>query len=260
MEVIILPDEGQVGQLAANYVAALIKRKPNAVLGLVAGSSPLCMYQKLIEKYQKKEVDFSQVVTFNLDEYVGLAPGHLRSYNSYMYKNFFNFININPHNIHIPDGMASDLEKYCAKYEEDIRRYGGIDMHILGLGRTGHIGFNEPSSSLASRTRLKTLTEVTRRDNARFFNSLDEVPRHVITMGIGTIMDARECMLLASGEKKAEAVSALVEGYITAMVPASALQFHPKVKVIIDEEAAVKLKNTEYYRYAYNEKPAWQYV
>ena len=260
MEVIISPNEGQASQLAANYVAALLKRKPNAVLGLVAGSSPLCMYQKLIEKYQKKELDFSQMITFNLDEYVGIAPGHMRSYNSYMYKNFFNFININPHNIHIPDGMASDLEKYCHKYEEDINSYGGIDMHILGIGRTGHIGFNEPSSSLGSRTRLKTLTEVTRRDNARFFESLDEVPRHVITMGIGTVLDAKECMLLAFGEKKAEAVAALIEGHITAMVPATALQLHPHVKVIIDEAAAAKLKNTEFYKYVYNEKPAWQYI
>ena len=260
MEVIILPDEGQASQLAASYVAALLKRKPNAVLGLVSGSSPLCLYQKLIEKYQKKELDFSQMITFHLDEYVGLAPGHMRSYNSYMYKNFFNFINVNPHNIHIPDGMASDMEKYCQKYEDDIQRYGGIDLQILGVGRTGHIGFNEPSSSLGSRTRLKTLTEVTRRDNARFFDSLDEVPRHVITMGIGTIMDAKECMLLAFGEKKAEAVSALVEGHISAMVPATALQLHPNVRVIVDEAAAAKLKNTEFYKYVYSEKPAWQYV
>ena len=260
MEVIILPDEEQAGQIAANYVAALVKHKPNAVLGLPTGSSPLGMYKKLIEKYQRKEVDFSKITTFNLDEYVGLAPGHSMSYNSFMYKNFFNFVNVKPHNINIPDGMASDLEKYCQKYEDDIARCGGIDLQILGIGRTGHVGFNEPSSSLGSRTRFKTLTEITRRDNARFFNSIDEVPRHVITMGIGTIMEAKECLLLAFGEKKADAVAALVEGYITAMVPASALQFHPHVKVIVDEPAASKLKNSEYYRYVYNEKPAWQYV
>ena len=177
-----------------------------------------------------------------------------------MYKNFFNFINVKPHNIHIPDGMASDLEKYCREYEERITDCGGIDLQILGVGRTGHIGFNEPSSSLRSRTRPKILTEITRRDNAKFFDSLEEVPRHVITMGIGTIMDARECILLAFGEKKAEAVSALVEGHITAMVPATALQFHPNTKVIIDEAAAAKLKNTEFYKYVYNEKLAWQYV
>jgi glucosamine-6-phosphate deaminase len=260
MEVIILDNQEQVSQFAANYVASRILKKPRTVLGLPTGSSPLGMYKKLIEKYQQGILDFSEVITFNLDEYVGIVPGHPQSYNSYMYKNFFNFVNINPHNINIPDGLVADFDNYCKKYEQYIEDCGGIDLQILGIGRTGHIGFNEPSSSLGSRTRIKTLTESTRLDNARFFNSVDEVPHHVITMGIGSILDSKECMLIAFGEHKAESIAAMVEGCISTMLPASALQFHPSIKVAIDSAAASKLKNKEYYKFVYDNKPAWQYV
>jgi glucosamine-6-phosphate deaminase len=177
-----------------------------------------------------------------------------------MYKNFFNFVNIKPHNINMLDGLVSDFDNYCKKYEQRIQDCGGIDIQILGIGRTGHIGFNEPSSSLGSRTRMKTLTESTRLDNARFFNSIDEVPHHVVTMGIGSILDSKECLLIAFGENKAEPIAAMIEGAVSSMVPASALQFHPSMKVVVDSAAAGKLKNKEYYKFVYEGKPAWQYV
>ncbi len=260
MEVIIFPTEEKVSEFAANYVASHINNNPKTVLGLPTGSSPLGMFRNLIKKYENGVLDFSEVTTFNLDEYVGLIVNHPQSYNSFMYKNFFNYVNIKPHNINIPDGLASDVNSFCKLYEERIKNVGGIDLMILGIGRTGHIGFNEPSSSLSSRTRLKTLTKTTREDNARFFNSIDEVPRHVITMGIGTILDSKECMLIATGVAKAEAIATMVEGNISAMVPATALQYHKTIKVVLDEDAASKLLNKDYYKYVYNEKPAWQYI
>ena len=208
--------------------------------------------------HERDGLDFSGVTTFNLDEYVGLAPEHPQSYAHYMREHFFCRVNIQPERIHVPNGLAPDLPAHCEAYEAAIREAGGIDLQLLGLGSDGHIGFNEPSSSLGSRTRLKTLTEQTIRDNARFFASPGEVPHHVITMGVGTILDARRCMVLAFGEGKAKAVADMVEGPVTADVPASALQFHPSCALLVDEAAAGRLKRAEYYRWVYANKPDWQ--
>lgn len=254
MEVIIQPTVDAATTQAAGVMARIIREKPNAVLGLATGGTPLPLYQKLIAM----DLDWSQVTTFNLDEYVGLAKTHPQSYHSYMWENFLGKINIKPENAHIPDGNASDIPAFCKSYEQQIKEAGGLDFQLLGIGTDGHIGFNEPSSSLASRTRIKTLTQRTRADNARFFGSEDEVPQHVITMGIGTIMEAREIMLLAFGENKSTAIAATVEGPIAALVPASILQMHPTAKIFLDERAASRLAKADYYRWVYENKPAWQ--
>jgi glucosamine-6-phosphate deaminase len=260
MEIIIKPDKYQVCKLAARRVARLLRQKPQAVLGLATGSTPVTLYEELIRMHREEGLDFSQVRTFNLDEYLGLGPEHPASYRRFMREQFFEHININPLNTHIPDGLVTgeDVPKHCAEYEAKIRSAGGIDLQILGIGSDGHIGFNEPGSSLASRTRIKTLTHRTRADNARFFSCIDEVPYHVITMGIGTILEAREILLLAFGEGKADAVAGAVEGPLTAMNPASILQMHPSVRVYLDEAAASKLSRSDYYRWVFENKPVWQ--
>lgn len=254
MEVIITPSAGEASAEAARIAAALIRAKPHAVLGLATGSTPLAFYAELAAM----RLDFSRVTTFNLDEYVGLGPEHPQSYAYFMREHFFSKVNIAPERIHIPDGLARDIPAHCEAYEAAIREAGGIELQLLGIGSDGHIGFNEPSSSLGSRTRLKTLTERTIRDNARFFSSPEEVPRHVITMGVGTIFDARRCMVLAFGEKKAAAVAGMVEGPVTAEAPASALQFHASCTLLVDEAAAGQLKRADYYRWVYANKPRWQ--
>ena len=230
------------------------------MLGLATGSTPLVFYRELVTMHSRGEVDFAEVTTFNLDEYAGLSPDHPQSYAYFMRGQFFSRVNVAPSRIHIPDGLARDIPAHCEAYEAAIRNAGGIDLQLLGLGSDGHIGFNEPTSSLGSRTRLKTLTERTLRDNARFFASPSEVPRHVITMGVGTILDARRCVVLAFGAQKAAAVAAMVEGPITADVPASALQFHARCALLIDEAAAAQLKRADYYRWVYANKPDWQRV
>lgn len=258
MEVIICDDAGSAGLLAARLVAEVVRDKPGAVLGLATGSTPLGLYQALIEMHRREALDFSRVTTFNLDEYVGLPVEHPASYHSFIRINFLDHVNVPPERIHIPDGLADDIPAACRRYEAEIAAAGGIDVQILGIGADGHIGFNEPSSSLASRTRIKTLTEETRGDNARFFDGAVGVPSHVITIGIGTIMDARMCLLLAFGEGKAEAVVKAMEGPVTSMVPASALQFHPNAKAIVDGAAANRLQLASYYRWTYEHKPSWQ--
>lgn len=258
MEVIIAPSAGEASAEAARIAAALIRAKPRAVLGLATGSTPLGFYGELAAMHALGELDFSLVTTFNLDEYAGLAPDHPQSYARFMRENFFSRVNIPPERIHMPNGLAADIPAHCEAYEAAIGMAGGIDLQLLGLGSDGHIGFNEPSSSLGSRTRLKTLTERTIRDNARFFGSAAEVPRHVITMGVGTILDARRCVVLAFGERKAAAVAAMAEGPVTAAVPASALQFHPSCVLLVDEPAAAALKRADYYRWVYANKPEWQ--
>ena len=260
MEIIIQPTSDAASIIAARHVARLVRDKPNAVLGLATGNTPLMMYRELVRMHREQGLDFSEVTTFNLDEYVGLPPEHPASYHSFMWENFFSQVNVRRERVHIPDGLSSHIPAFCRKYEEAIVEAGGIDLQVLGIGSDGHIGFNEPSSSLASRTRIKTLTAETRRDNAEAFGSPDKVPFHVITMGVGTIMDTRQVIILAFGAKKAEAISAAVEGPITAMVPASILQMHPVAQCIIDEAAATKLKRTEYYRWVYDRKPDWQKV
>ena len=256
MEIIIQPTPEAATAIAARLIARLLKEKPDAVLGLATGSTPLPLYRALVDM----QLDWRRVRTFNLDEYLGLAPEHPQSYHHFMWENLFRHVNIRPENVHIPDGLASDVPAFCADYEARIRAVGGIDLQLLGIGSDGHISFNEPSSSLASRTRIKTLTQRTRADNARFFASADEVPSHVITMGIGTIMEARTNLLLAFGAKKAQALAEAAEGPVTAMNPASALQLHPDTRVCLDEAAATQLKRADYYRWVFANKPQWQRV
>lgn len=254
MEIVIQPDSETATEIAARLIARLIQEKPHAVLGLATGSTPLLLYRKLV----KLKLDWRKITTFNLDEYVGISPQHPQSYHSFMWENLFRHISIPVKNVHIPDGMAKNIPASCELYEKQIRDAGGIDLQILGIGTDGHLGFNEPSSSLASRTRIKTLTARTRRDNARFFGGPKKVPHHVITMGIGTIMDARQTLLLAFGGRKARAVAEAVEGPITARNPASILQMHPKTMVCLDKTAAARLKMTDYYRWTFENKPEWQ--
>jgi glucosamine-6-phosphate deaminase len=258
MEIIIQPNPEAASAIAARIIVRLLREKPNAVLGLATGSTPLLLYRELVRLHRKGELDFSQVTTFNLDEYVGLAPDHLQSYHHFMWEHLFSQVNISKDKVHIPNGIAKDIPAYCARYEEQIRDVGGIDLQLLGLGTDGHIGFNMPTSSLASRTRIKTITEQTRRDNARFFGKIEAVPHHVITMGIGTIMEARQCLLLAFGANKAQPISDAVEGPISSMNPGSILQMHPVAKFCLDQSAAAALKKTDYYRWVYENKPAWQ--
>lgn len=234
----------EVSKAAAVLVADRIRRKPNLVLGLATGATPLGLYRELIRMNREEGLSFSKVTTFNLDEYIGLPRTHPQSYYHFMSEHLFRHVDIPPRSIHVPDGMAGDIEAHCEWYEEEIRRKGGIDLQVLGIGANGHIAFNEPGSSLGSRTRIKTLTEQTVRDNARYFQSPAEVPKTAITMGIGTIMEAKEVLLLASSAAKAEAVRAAIEGPIMAMVPASIIQLHRKAYVTIDQEAASKLTHT----------------
>ena len=256
MEIIIQPTAEAATAIAARLMARVIREKPAAVLGLATGGTMENLYRELVAK----KLDWSQLATFNLDEYIGISPMHPQSYHSFMWEKLFSHVNVSIKNVHIPDGLAKDVPMACAHYEEKILAAGGIDLQLLGIGTDGHIGFNEPTSSLASRTRIKTLTPQTRQDNARFFERAAEVPFHVITMGIGTILDSRHCVLLAFGKNKARAIAEAVEGPITSMNPASALQLHRKVTVFLDEEAAAELKMKDYYRWVFEQKPDWQKV
>lgn len=244
MLVIVKDNYEDLSAEAAKVVADRLKKKPNLVLGLATGSTPLGLYKELIRLHKYEGLDFSKVTTFNLDEYVGLPPSHDQSYHYFMQKNFFDSVNIDPRYIHVPQGMAKDIDIFCNWYEERIESFGGIDLQVLGIGANGHIAFNEPGSSLGSRTRIKTLTATTRVDNKRFFKTDEEVPKYAITMGVGTIMDAKELLLVASGESKADAIHDAVEGPLTAMCPASIIQMHKEAFVIINKEAASKLKGT----------------
>lgn len=253
MEVIVQPTPADSVRLAAQRIAKAVRAKPNLVLGLATGGTPVMLYAELARMNREEGLDLSRIHTFNLDEYLGLPPDHPASYRRFMKENFFDRTNIDPRRTFVPDGMTPDIRQHCREYEELIRSMGGIDIQILGIGSDGHIGFNEPGSSLASRTRDKVLTEQTRRDNARFFPRPEDVPHTCITMGIGTILETRECLLLAFGAGKAEAVAGAVEGPVTSMLPASALQMHPDAKVYIDEPAAARLKLREYYDYAFRQ-------
>ncbi|UKA65342.1 glucosamine-6-phosphate deaminase [Arthrobacter sp. FW306-05-C] len=257
MEIVILGGSRQIGKLAADAIEQLIRRKPDAVLGLATGSSPLPVYNELAARHDQG-LDFSRASAFALDEYVGLPAGHPESYREVVRREFTNRVNIAPENVHGPDGAAADIPAACEAYEQAIIAAGGVDLQLLGVGTDGHIGFNEPASSFASRTRIKSLIEQTRRDNARFFNSLAEVPHHVITQGLATIMAARHVVLVATGAQKAQAVRDFVEGPVAAICPASVLQFHPHATVLLDEAAASALKLADFYRHTYENKPAWQ--
>ncbi len=247
MRVVIEKGENEVAVRAARFVADLVRRKPACVLGLATGSTPLGLYRELIRWHRDEGLDFSQVTTFNLDEYVGVPEDHPQSYRYFMQENLFQHLNLVPAKTHVPDGRSLDFEASCRRYEQRIQDAGGIDLQVLGIGRDGHIAFNEPGSSLGSRTRVKSLTGETIRDNARFFGSEDQVPRLAITMGVGTILEARRCLLLATGSAKASAIRSTIEGPVTAQITASALQLHRDVVVVLDEEAASWLTRREYY-------------
>lgn len=238
---------------AAGIIADQIITKPKTVLGLATGSTPLGLYNELIRLHKNEGLDFSNVISFNLDEYVGLTKNHPQSYNIFMHKTLFSKINIKQKNIHIPNGNTYN-NKECEKYELLIKSCGGIDLQILGIGSDGHIAFNEPSSSLGSRTRIKTLTQETVKDNARFFDNITDVPKFAVTMGVGTIMEAKKILLLASGSSKAKPIKKAIEGPISSMCSASAIQMHPKTVVIVDNDAAKELKEKDYYKWVHNNK------
>jgi glucosamine-6-phosphate deaminase len=258
VEVVIAAGPEEAGELVGGAIVALVSRKPGAVLGLATGASPLAIYRDLAGRHAAGRLSLAGARAFLLDEYVGLPPGHPESYRSFIGRELEAHVDFAPDAICGPDVHADDLLAACDAYESAIRDAGGVDLQLLGIGTDGHIGFNEPASSLASRTRIKTLTDQTRRDNARFFASLDEVPRHVVTQGVGTILEARHLVLLAFGPTKAAAVAAAVEGPVTAMVPASALQLHPHATVVVDGAAASELRLARYYRETWAHKPAWQ--
>ena len=241
MVVEVVTDYEAMSERAAERIAGRINAKPDSVIGFATGSTPIGLYKSLINRHRNGELDFSQLTSFNLDEYVGLDSDHEQSYYRFMFEQLFSHVNIDKNRIHIPDGMVNDIEAYCSWYESEIEKRGGLDVQILGIGANGHLGFNEPGSSLGSRTRRVTLTDVTVNDNARFFDHPGDVPRHAVTMGIGTILEAKSLLLLASGAGKAEAIRNSLEGPITAMVPGTALQWHPDVHIIIDEAAASAL-------------------
>src|SRR5882724_9574282 len=228
MLLVLQPGKDELGRVAARIIANSVRRNPGLRLGLATGSTTLGMYKELARLHRDEALDFSRVITFNLDEYLGLSASHPQSFRHFMQHNFFSHVNIPAQNIHIPDGTISgEYERYCSTYEQSIREAGGIDLQILGIGRNGHIGFNEPTSSLASRTRLKVLSQETIDDNAKSFAPGEERPRCAITMGIGTILEARKIILLATGTAKAAAVAKSIEGPIASAVSASALQLHP---------------------------------
>ena len=248
MLVLITPDYQELSIRAAQMIAKDLLRKPNLVLGLATGNTPLGLYKELIRLHVREHLDFSRVTTFNLDEYLGLSGDHPQSFYHYIHTNFLNHVNIDRKNIHVPDGsILQNFQEYCRRYEERIQQAGGIDLQILGIGKTGHIGFNEPTSSLASRTRLKTLADITIQENQKSFGAKEQVPPCAITMGIGTILESRRILLLASGSSKADAVAKAIEGPITSTITASALQLHEDVTVVLDEEAASGLAYRDYY-------------
>jgi glucosamine-6-phosphate deaminase len=257
MEVVIRQHEQQCGVTAADIIADAVGSGATT-LGLATGSSPVSVYRELIRRHRKEGLTFAEVQAFLLDEYVGLPPNHPQSYAHVIRAEFTDHVDIDPARVHSPDGVADDIFVAAVEYDDLIADAGPVDVQILGIGVNGHIGFNEPGSSLGSRTRVKTLTEQTRHDNARFFTRIDEVPRHVITQGLGTISTARHLVLIATGGHKAEAVAAAVEGPLTASCPASVLQLHPHVTVVVDEAAAAQLRNADFYRYALKHKPPQQ--
>jgi glucosamine-6-phosphate deaminase len=257
MEVVPLSTPAEVGAVAADTIEALVRRLPEAVLGLATGSSPLPAYQELIRRHRNGSApSYERVRCFTLDEYVGLPAGHPETYRETIFRELTDGLGIARERVASPD--ASDPEHAGPRYEEAIVAAGGVDVQVLGIGADGHLAFNEPGSSLASATRMKTLTDRTRQDNARFFGSVDEVPRHVLTQGLGTILRARHLLLVATGAGKAAAVAAAVEGPLSASCPASVLQLHPHATVLIDDAAATSLERLDYYREVYAGKPAWQ--
>ena len=257
MEVVPLSSADEVASVAADTIEALVRTNSRAVLGLATGSSPLLTYAELVSRHRAGTApSYDAVQAFLLDEYVGLPAGHPQSYRATIARELTDDLELRAERVHGPD--PTDVRTGGAAYEAMLVEAGGVDLQVLGIGGDGHLAFNEPGSSLASTTRIKTLTERTRRDNARFFGSLDEVPRHVLTQGLGTILRARHLLLIATGPGKAEAVAAAVEGPLSASCPASVLQLHPRATVLLDPDAASKLERADHYREVYAAKPEWQ--
>ncbi|MFI1735960.1 glucosamine-6-phosphate deaminase [Streptomyces acidicola] len=261
MEVVIVPDAKSGGELIAEAMAQLLLRKPDALLGVATGSTPLPVYEALAARVRSGAVDVSRARIAQLDEYVGLPAEHPESYRSVLTREVLEPLGIGMDAFMGPDRTAEDVQEACDAYDMALAEAGGVDLQLLGIGTDGHIGFNEPCSSLASRTRIKTLTEQTRWDNARFFDGdIDQVPHHVITQGIGTILQARHLVLFATGEGKAAMVAATVEGPVAAVCPASALQLHRHATVVVDEAGASELKLADYFRHAFGNKPDWPQI
>lgn len=258
MEVIVQNDDKKVAHLTALVMADSLRENPDLVLGLATGRTMESVYAELVRMHKESDLDFSKCITFNLDEYVGLVESDPNSYRSYMNRHLFDHINIDIANTHLPDGMAEDYKTEAQNYEDLISEAGGIDLQMLGIGRSGHIGFNEPLSALFSRTREKALTRTTIEQNAPLFDTPNQMPTHAFTMGIGTILDARRIMLIATGHEKARIIAKAVEGPVTAMISATALQLHPATTVILDEAAASGLEGIEYYRWFFKKEPEWQ--
>lgn len=238
MNVLIYESEEQIGIAAGNYMCVQVLQKPDSVLGLATGSTPLKPYGQMIELYKKGVVDFSSVTTFNLDEYVNLDIKDKNSYHSFMHENLFDHINIPEESINFLNGNAEDLEQECKDYEQKIKNAGGIDIQLLGIGSNGHIAFNEPADCFQRWSHVVTLKESTVQDNSRFFNSIEEVPTQAVTMGIGSIMQAKKILIIALGTNKAKAIKQLIDGNVTPMCPASVLQFHTDVTLMLDKAAA----------------------
>ncbi len=258
MEVVVRPCKPEASWLAARLIATAIQAKPSLVLGLATGRTMERLYAKLVQMHKEEGLDFSLVRTFNLDEYIGLPPEDPNSYRYYMNHHLFDHINIDKRNTHLPDGMTQDEAGEGARYEAEMREAGGVDLQLLGVGRAGHIGFNEPLSALQSRTRAKALTPLTISENSGEFDDPDRMPRRAITMGVGTILEAKRLLMLVTGESKAEILSKAVEGPITSMVSATAIQLHPNVQVVCDAEAASSLSGREYYDWIFENEPEWQ--
>jgi glucosamine-6-phosphate deaminase len=258
MEIVIRPTAEAADHFVTRVIADELRAKPDLVLGLATGKTMESVYAKLVRMHREEKLDFSGCRTFNLDEYVGLSGSHRNSYRHYMNHNLFLNVNIDLKNTHLPDGAASDVEAECMRYEKLITQCGGIDLQLLGIGLSGHLGFNEPASSLRSRTRIKVLSPVTLAQNGGLFPTPEEMPRHAITMGVGTILDSRRCLFLATGEEKAGIVAKAIEGPVTSMISATALQFHPHCTVVLDEAAASRLKEADYYRWIYENEPQWK--
>ena len=259
MEVVIAADPDAAAQVVADVIARVVRVRPAPVLGLATGSSPLGAYRRLIDAHESGTLSFAHASAVLLDEYVGLPADHPEAYRTFIRREFTDRIDLPTERVFGPDVTAADLPDACRRYDRLIADLGGVDVQLLGIGGDGHIGFNEPSSSLASRTRIKTLTDTTRSDNARFFEDDEyDVPRHVVTQGLGTILEARHLLMIATGASKVEPIAQAVEGPLTAMCPASVLQLHPHATVVVDEAAASGLRLADYYREAYTHKPDWQ--
>jgi glucosamine-6-phosphate deaminase len=258
MEVVIRPNADAAADLVARVIAQEVRDNPRIVMGLATGNTMESVYAQLVQMHCEEGLDFSACRTFNLDEYVGLSGNHVNSYRHYMNHHLFFRVNIDLKNTHLPDGMAVNLAAECSHYEGLIAANGGIDLQLLGIGQNGHIGFNEPLSAFRSRTRVKILSPVTRAQNAPLFPKPDMMPHRAITMGVGSILDCRRCILLATGEEKAEIVARAVEGPITSMISATALQLHRECTVILDEAAGSQLKESGYYHWVFENQPEWE--